>query len=463
MRYLKLIKDDWVRMLHRSRDGIALFIVLSSLATLTLFIGEITYTSQVNQKLAYDRLDQIKAHALAKSGLRIALLRIRAYVELKKTINQLAGSAGVGVAAANSVVPKSILEKIWSEPLIIPFTGDVSALPLGVRDALLKFRKDSGMEGKLYIKIESQSSKFNLNSLLPSVAYVPTPTPTPTPGRGSGGNNDASATPTPIPYSAESSREQLLKQIETTLQSKFEHDEDFRERYRNLNPKDLMEEIIGWANIKFQTQREERSPIPFKLAPYYDISELNYLPTMDDELYKIFSGQFTATQSSGINVNTINDATLKAIIPGITEDELKAFFEYRDIPPPEDHTFKTPDDFFKYLSEHIQVFKANASKVQDLKDSFTQRGIQVLVDEQFFKVRIEATLQQTKRTLEALVSVIPPPSTNSRGRGTNTPNSGFNDPFSDSTHDPSNNTNNNGSPAPAQSPSNLKITQLRFL
>lgn len=424
----------------KNKRGIALFIVLSSLATLMIFVGEITYTSQVNQKLAYDRLDQIKAHALAKSGLRIALLRIRAYLELKKTVKNLAGSNAAAAAAANNMVPKSIMEKIWAEPITIPFSGDVSSLPIGVRDALLKFRKDSGMEGKLYIKIDSQSSKFNLNTLLPSVAY--TGTPTPTPGRG--------ATPTPTPsgtpveYSAQSSKEKLLEQIKLTLQRKFDQDEDFRDRYRNLIPEDLVEEILGWANIKFQTLRAERSEVPFKLAPYYDISELHFLPSMDDDLYNLLEPQFTASQSSGINVNTIQQGALSAIVPEMTEEELKAFFEFRDAPPPLDNSFKAPADFFKYLEDKVQAFRGNASKVKDLQDNLIQRGIQIMVDEEHFKVRIEATVQQTRRTLEAWVSVVPEP----KKPNPTTPNPNFQP----------NNTTNNGIPR-----SNLKITQMRFI
>jgi hypothetical protein len=93
-------------------QGVALFIVLASMATLAIFVSEITYTAQINQKLAYDRLDQVKAQALAKSGLRLSLLRIRAYSELKKTIGKISETAGANAAMIDSVVPKAMIEKI---------------------------------------------------------------------------------------------------------------------------------------------------------------------------------------------------------------------------------------------------------------------------------------------------------------------------------------------------------------
>ena len=177
---LKLIRTQINKISRPDNKGVALFIVLSAMATLAIFVGEITYTAQVNQKLAYDRLDQIKAHSLAKSGLRIALLRIRAYSELKKTIGDMAKSAGASADAVSSVVPKAVMEKIWSEPITIPFSGDIAGLPMGARDALTKFRKDSGMEGKLYISIQAQSSRFNLNSTIAAFAPSPSPNPSPT-------------------------------------------------------------------------------------------------------------------------------------------------------------------------------------------------------------------------------------------------------------------------------------------
>ena len=203
--------------------GVALFIVLASMATLAIFVSEITYTAQINQKLAYDRLDQVKAQALAKSGLRLSLLRIRAYTELKKTIGKISETAGANAAMLDSVVPKAMIEKIWAEPITIPFTGDISSLPGEMKDAITKFRKDSSMEGKLYISIQAQSNKINLNSTLPSFAVLATPSPSPgrpgTPGAttpqtpAAPADGSASASPTPVSYDPEQSRQALGEQL----------------------------------------------------------------------------------------------------------------------------------------------------------------------------------------------------------------------------------------------------------
>ncbi len=470
--------------------------VLTAMATLAIFVAEITYVAQVNQKLAYDRLDQIKAHALAKSGLRLALLRIKAYSEIKRTVEALAKSAGAGAAAVSSAVPKAILEKVWSEPITIPFSGDLSVLPAGARDALLKFRKDSGMEGKLYISIQAQSSKFNLNSVLPafaSLAASPTPnargggganaSPTPTPQAGAGANASANPSATPATFDPAQARQLLLDQIKDTLTKKFEEDTRFRDRYRTLRAEDLTDEILGWNDLTYQSQAAQRSNDPFKRAPYYDISELRYLPSVDDELFELLESQFSAGVESTINVRTIKEPVLAALVPLMTAEERKKFFEFRDNTggsssdtsgasnnnnpsasgnpsDPNVDPIKTPEDFFKFLKERVAAFGGSDARINEFKTALAQRGIQITTDETNFIVRVEATVEQTKRTLEAWVTLMPDtnPSRPNPAGGAAVP--------SPTPGNPNVGTNPNDPNDPNQTNvqrSNLKITQLRFL
>ena len=464
MYFQRLIKfkDD-----HR---GVALLIVLAAMATLAVFVGEITYTAQINQKLAYDRLDQVKAQALAKSGLKIALLRIRAYFEIKKTIGKMADSAGASADALNSVVPKSIIEKIWSEPITVPFSGDISSLPSGVKDALGKFRKDSNMEGNLYISIQAQSNKFNLNSTLAQFASQATPTPSPSPSSGAGA---ASATPTatPIGFDATQARQLLGEQIKNTFQKRFESDEKFRDNYRNFRTEDLLNEILGWSDLSYDSPREQVATLPFKKAPFYHISELHYLQTVDDEIYNLLADQFSAGIASAINVNTIKEPVLRALVPQMTAEESKKFFDYRDSTGDtagtttqkkqstgDDNSFKTPAEFFKYLKEKVAGFGGSETKVTDYQNSLTQRGIQITTDETNFLVHVEATVMQTKRTLEAMVSVIPPKApAPPAGQGISNPATPKPPPSSNPKNSQGNSAEN------TEGKSNLKITQLRFL
>jgi type II secretory pathway component PulK len=397
---LPLIKD---------KKGVALFIVLTSMATLAIFLGEITYTAQINQKLAYDRLDNVKATALAKSGFRLALLRIRAYSELRKTLDE--ASKGVAGALVNSVAPKEMIEKIWNEPIIIPFSGDISMLPSTMRDAVEKFRKDSGMEGKLYISVLSQSSKFNLNSYLsPFAPPLPSPSGSPPP----------TPTATPVAFNPEEARNMLTEQITQTFQKKFDEDETFRDTYRNLKISDLAEDILAWNDLTYDSMRAQSSTLPYKRGPFYDVSELHFLPTVDDQIYNLLAPTYTAGVDSSINVNKIQQPALTALVPSMTTEEKKKFFEFRDKTgdsqaneekkeekKDEGGPFKTDEEFFTYLSKNVASFNS-PTKVQEFKDSLLKRGLTIVVDESQFLVHIEASVNQTKRTLEAIVTVLKP-------------------------------------------------------
>src|SRR5688500_7686398 len=92
--------------------GVALFIVLAAVAILGLLVVEFTYVVQVNQRLAYDAADQLKAHYLAKSAFKISLPRLKAYQHVKGYVDGLGDNA--------SMVPKGMLDKIWSFPFRYP-------------------------------------------------------------------------------------------------------------------------------------------------------------------------------------------------------------------------------------------------------------------------------------------------------------------------------------------------------
>jgi len=428
------------------RKGVALFIVLASMATLGIFVSEITYVAAINQKLAYDRLDQVKALALAKSGLRLSLLRIKAYSELKKTLKKLGADSG----PAASMIPAGMLDKVWSEPLTIPFSGDISSLPGPLKGALEKFRKDSGMEGKLYLSIKAQSSKFNLNGPVAAFARLPqtsgSPSASPVPGTAEPGA-------TPAVFSAEQARQLLGEQIRSSFNSRFESDEGFRDEYRSFRVDDLIEEILGWADLAYETNREQSSPYPFKKAPFYHISELHQLPSMDDRIYDLLASQFHAGASSKLNVNTIQEAVLKALVPGITKEEVKKFYEVRDGGPAEaggaatqGQPFRSAEDFYKYLKERVQFYQGSETRIQDLKNALSQRGIEIVTDETDFLVHIEATVNQTKKTLEAMVSLVEPTVAAPAPPGT-----------------PGRRNVETNAPANTQEKSNFKVTQVRFL
>ena len=105
--------------LHGNHEkGIALFMVLAAVSVLSIIVTEFTYITQMNQKLAFDSTDQLKAHYLAKSGLKLSLLRLKkAYPAGRKTPD---GRRTDGAAAGEERrPPRAMLDKIWSFPFFM--------------------------------------------------------------------------------------------------------------------------------------------------------------------------------------------------------------------------------------------------------------------------------------------------------------------------------------------------------
>ena len=162
------------------QSGIALFMVLAAISILALLTTELTFTSQMNQKLAYDGLDQVQALYLAKSGFKLSLLRLKAYQIVKDQISSMTGGSGSATSGSKApAVPQSLINKIWSFPFIFPIPSNLPGMTVGDKDQIDKFQKASGLEGSFTALIESESSKYNLNMILPG--FTPSTQPSSSP------------------------------------------------------------------------------------------------------------------------------------------------------------------------------------------------------------------------------------------------------------------------------------------
>jgi general secretion pathway protein K len=295
---------------------VALLMVIAAISVLSILVTEFTYVAQINQKIAFDGLDQVQAHYLAKSGLKLSLLRLKAYSNVKNFIK------GAGV---EKMVPKAMVDKIWSFPFFYPIPTDIPGISPADKDKIEKFQKASGLAGKFSSNIESESGRYNLNLLLASfLPPEPTSTPSPTqPPAGAGGTNpngppDPNASPTPTPsrsFGPQQARDSLAEYLQTLFNNKAEADPDFAADYRDTHLiDDLVDNIAGWADFSYE-RKSQTGDIPMKRAPFYSLTELHMIPGMDDQLYELFAPNLTVSRTPGINVNTMTEATLRALLP----------------------------------------------------------------------------------------------------------------------------------------------------
>ncbi|MCM0605378.1 MAG: general secretion pathway protein GspK [Xanthomonadaceae bacterium] len=389
---------------RKKQSGVALFIVLAAMSILSVLVTEFVYVGQVNKRIAYEGLDQLKAYYLAKSGFKISLLRLKAYQIIKAYLK------GNGVDS----VPTSVTDKVWSFPLFYPIPSDIPGITATQKDSIEKFTKESNLEGTFSALVEGESSKYNLNSILKSYAYA-LPTPSPSPPNNSGGgsaNNendtqDPNVKPTPSPtptFNVETARQSLQDYLAQLLYAKFRDDRDFADLYRELKVEDLMDSIVNWADTTYESRRPKRDDITPKKAPFYSLSELRLLPEVDDALYDLLSGALTTSLTPGVHINTMRSETLSSLVPQLTKEEVAEFFKFRDATD-KDNKFRNTDDFYLWLQDNTGTFRGNESAVTELKKSFEKRNIQLLIEEKTFRITVTAKIGGTSRIIQAWVEL----------------------------------------------------------
>jgi general secretion pathway protein K len=395
---------------EKREGGIALFMVIAALSVISIVVTEFTYVAQVNQKMAFDGLDQLKALYLAKTGFKLSLLRLKAYQQVKNYAASMVKAAGGG-AAAQSMVPTSLLNMIWQQPIIYPLPTNLPGMTPSDKEKIEAFQKASSLEGHFSSVIESESDKFNLNSILAGYATQPSPSPSPSTSPGSNPstagtqpNPNPNAAPSATPsFNPQAARDQLKTYLQQILDPKMEEDSEFADAYRDAHlMDDLMDAIAGWADFTYQ-RVNDTGDIPMKRAPFYSVTELHMIPGMDDDLYNLFAPNLTVARTPGVNVNTMKDTTLKAFVPLATKDEIEKFFKDRDSEET-DGTFKSEDDFYKYIQNNFQAY-ARGTTLDDLKKQFQQNNVHFVTDETEFKITVQASMNQSTRTIEAWVTL----------------------------------------------------------
>lgn len=400
----------------RDSSGIALFMVISAVSVLAILVTEFTYIAQISQSIAFGGLDQAKAHYLAKSGLKLSLLRLKAYQQVRELVGgQTAGLPGV---------PRSVIQKIWNFPFFYPIPTNLPSMTQGNKDAIEKFQKGTTLEGRFSAIIESESSKYNLNLLLGG--YQPSPSPSPISPVAQQPNspdqpNPQASNPTPAAtFNPEIARQNLYDYFNGIIRQKTEADPDFGSNFRDFKLEEFIDRIATWSDRNHERRTSNTlDKVPMKRAPFYSITELHMLPGVDDEIYDLFAPNLTASRTPGININTMPEPTLRALVPTITKEEVVDFFKYRDSEDA-DNSFKEAGDFYKYLMKGVTTFKNNQQEIDKFQADLAKRNLYLVTDETQFKITVRAQVNNAIRTIEAWVE-LGSASTTSKPKGPQSP------------------------------------------
>jgi len=123
------------------------------------------------------------------------------------------------------------------------------------------------------------------------------------------------------------------------MKDKSDTDEEFHQKYGNVDPNYLVKELKFYVNDRGQFQDNERPEIEAKFnqkniipkfAPMTSIDELYLLPSWDDAIVDLIKDRMSVHEVSAIAVNEITVEDLKILFPAINNIQTEEFFKYRD-------------------------------------------------------------------------------------------------------------------------------------
>ncbi len=295
-----------------NEHGIALLTVLVAMMIISIMLFEFQYGSMVERQLAYNDLNQLRAYYLAKSGIRIGLLRVGLYGRLKRSPELKNMAKGLPL--------DNYLDMIWNLPLP-GFPPSKSGL-----DKLLKADKDAAEKTLAQTRVEdgisthvitNESSKINLNYLVVPAQFR---------------NDRLSFTGTP-----RGMFDYVARLLANLLNDFIKASENPNEEYRNMRPEELVSDIMDWVNPGGQRflggQKDSFyeglvPPYKAKRNKFYTVNELKQVKGIDDHLFEKLRPFVTVYSYGGrVNINTAGNDLLKALYPDFTEADLKRLQE----------------------------------------------------------------------------------------------------------------------------------------
>jgi type II secretory pathway component PulK len=285
---------SWRGPRRNDRRGIALVLVMATVAILSISVIEFAYQTNVNAFLAANARDELKAYYLAKSGMNLATLMLGFQYELER-------DPVVGRFMQNSNFQLYPLIGLF----LTPFATGKLDTPVGGLDLGDGATGFGGFQGTFDVEIEPEEGKLNLNALASRT-----------------GNQDG------LTWMCQLLGDQQKAELfNSEIGAANEEDDKVRRQ-------DLVANIIDWVDpneqrttmnefcvVEGQGSGDEdgsyaRRDTPYRVknAKFTTIEEVRLVHGMTDEVFDNFKDTFTVYPVDKVNLNLANVQVLQSLL-----------------------------------------------------------------------------------------------------------------------------------------------------
>jgi hypothetical protein len=374
------------KILQNSR-GVALLMVLTAITILTAVLADFTFDGKINKIKVINAEEKAQAKLNAEAGIALSVARLRLYKDIFNILQKNKD--------AKDFVTQQILNQVWEFPFMFPLPIDKKMLA-NQKAAIEKFQKESFLTGELQVSIKNNSNKINLNLLRAPIVVNA--------DESKKEEEDKKEVSDTVDY-------QIFELFQNAIRRKNEADQEFYDKYRYIDDPQIfvtaMKYYVSEPN-SFQDNYSETIRGKFqelgldsKFSIFSSNSELYLLPELDDTLIELIIKDVTTHGNAMIDLNKITDSMLRLLIPGISEEDVAKFFEYRDNPKTP-HFFNNEDDFKNYITSTGMM---NQTEYSERFDKFKKAGIKFGPSPTLFEVESTGVVGRTSYTLKAMVAI----------------------------------------------------------
>jgi hypothetical protein len=426
-----------------SESGMALLMVMSSIAILTFLLADFTFETKINQIKAYNAQDRAQARLTAEAGIHFSLAKLRIYQEVRNRIEK-------NETLKNLIKPSQI-DSVLVQPFVYPIPLDKKASNIQ-RKALLEFEEGTVLKGQLNVTMSQITGFLNPNNLrIP----IPEPGANNTNAQNTNQNNENEGEENQTPL--EVTEKKILQMLEEEIRRKREEDNLFDQLYPTLRATLLVKELKYYVNNPAALDDPEIPEIEniysekglrAKHAPMASLDELYTLAGWPEMIVNLVKDRLTVHEVGFISLNDLNENTLRLIFPNITPEQSEEFFRYRDGDPElgeQPRPFQSVKEFKSLIVNQLAI--VSDSDFEKRQKEFEAANLRFGVAGKLYKVKSTARFNTATVTITAFIDlpVKPQPEPSKPQNNSTSSNENPNDDPNDNPNDLENGPDTNNS------------------